>query len=435
MKFAAAENQIILSKPMKTEMIDFQNNTHKNLFIPPVSVNSLGPKTPVHSIKNPILSGSDSAKKLSEVASTEIPTPQTNNGEKPEAAEEEYHSLDSAAEKNGGRMLPVECEIVISQLYEHRVLNAPDFGVSHGMFRQSLCRTLEKYLPAADFAIGIDEINEFFNQLQIDDLFLALGCAAGNEQAWWQFDSEYHQYLERTARQLAKSEADVEDAVNTVYSKLYGTRFVEGKRISKFLSYSGRGSLRGWLRIIQQHAVFDFHRAHHNEVSLDEMRENIGEGCTQASFAEPSLGGEAEMLDELDRAHYRQATLSAIESAFATLENHEKLLLLYYHVEHLKMREIAQMASLASSPLRGWFRRKTANRRQNPESRIHESTIMRWLEKTYGKVLRIFCQDLTIRFNLKDEELKICVELATQDLTGCNLYKNLTSALRSSAAG
>jgi len=46
---------------------------------------------------------------------------------------------------------------------------------------------------------------------------------------------------------------------------------VDGERISKFSTYSGRGSIRGWLRTVIWHSLVDLHRAGHDEVSLDEL--------------------------------------------------------------------------------------------------------------------------------------------------------------------
>lgn len=319
-----------------------------------------------------------------------------------------------------------ECDPTVNEIYAGCVSNAPNFGISEETFRNSLHRTVNKYLfsnQSADFTA--DEIRSFLREIQTEDLFLALACAAGNERAWWEFDHNHRAYLERVARHLASSDADAQDVVDTVYVELYGTRVVDGERVSKFATYSGRGSIRGWLRTVIWHALVDLHRATHDEVSLDEMTENVGESYVHASFAEPILGGESEMLDQLTRERYRKATLLSIENAFAALEDHEKLLLLYYHVENLKLREIAQLAASPTSPLRDWFQRKSANRLQNPESRIHESTIMRWLEKTYAKILKTFREELTHKFNLKDEELETCLELATQDLASPNLYRNL----------
>jgi transposase len=155
------------------------------------------------------------------------------------------------------------------------------------------------------------------------------------------------------------------------------------------------------------------------------MTENVGEGMAHSNFAQTDLGGEDQMMEHLAYDNYRKATLKSIEKAFATLDPHEKLLLLYYHVENLKLREIARMVEIPTSPLRDWFQRKSAAREKNPSSRIHESTIMRWLEKTYGKVLELFTKELTEKHSLKKEEIEICMELATKDLASPNIYRNL----------
>ncbi len=320
-----------------------------------------------------------------------------------------------------------ECESVMDEIYAQCMENAPNFGVNAEHLKDSLCKTIRRFLQNSQpEKPSINEVKGFLRQIQANDLFLAIACANGNERAWWEFDQQHRAYLERVARHLARTEIDAQEVVDSVYVELYGTRVVDGARVSKFATYSGRGSLRGWLRTVIWHSLVDLHRASHDEVSLDEMTETVGEGHTHASFAEMKLGGEGEMIDQIARDRYRKATLSSIENAFANLGDHEKLLLLYYHVENLKLREIARLVENTESPLRGWFQRKSANRETNPESRIHESTIMRWLEKSYAKVLTNFRAELQTAHKLGEKELEICMELATQDLASPNIYRNLT---------
>ena len=322
----------------------------------------------------------------------------------------------------------LECESVMDEIHARCFENAPNFGISAEHLKTSLCKTIRKFVQNDPYAnIKIEEVKDFLRQIQADDLFLAIACANGNERAWWEFDRQHRSYMERVARHLARTEIDAQEVIDSVYVELYGTRMVDGERVSKFATYSGRGSLRGWLRTVIWHSLIDLHRASHDEVSLDGMTETVGEGHAHSNFAELNLGGEAEMVDRIARDRYRKATLSAIENAFANLDDHEKLLLLYYHVENLKLREIARIVENSASPLRGWFQRKSANRETNPESRIHESTIMRWLEKSYAKVLKTFREDLQTAHQFCDEELEICMQLATQDLAGSNLYRNLTT--------
>lgn len=320
-----------------------------------------------------------------------------------------------------------ECEPVMEEIFNRCSENAPNFGVRLECFKESLQKTARKYILNSTDEVSATELCDFLRQIQAEDLFLALACANGSERAWWEFDQQHRSYLERVARHLASTDIDAQEVVDTVYVELYGTRVVDGARVSKFSTYSGRGSLRGWLRTVIWHSLVDLHRASHDEVSLDEMTENVGEGFAHASFAEAPQGGENEMIEQISKQRYKKATVSAIETAFASLDNHEKLLLLYYHVENLKLREIARMVESESSPLRDWFQRKSPTREKNPESRIHESTIMRWLEKSYTKVLQLFRTELRAKHELREDEIEICMELATQDLAGRNLYQNLTT--------
>lgn len=332
------------------------------------------------------------------------------------------------AEVTTNEYLLDECDSVINGIFSRCVENAPNFGVREDCLRASLRKTAGKYLLSSPGEpLRLEDVKEFLGQIQADDLFIALACANGNERAWWEFDQQHRSYLERVARHLAKTEMDAQEVIDHVYVELYGTRVVDGERVSKFSTYSGRGSLRGWLRTVIWHSLVDLHRASHDEVSLDEMTENVGEGAAHANFAEAVPDGEDQMMDHLARERYRKSTVDAIGAAFSSLDDHEKLLLLYYHVENLKLREIARMAESATSPLRGWFQRRSSTREKDPSSRIHESTIMRWLEKSYGKVLQTFRAELQAK-GLKSEEMEICMELATQDLAGSNFYKNLTAS-------
>jgi DNA-directed RNA polymerase specialized sigma24 family protein len=195
--------------------------------------------------------------------------------------------------------------------------------------------------------------------------------------------------------------------------------------VSKFATYSGRGSLRGWLRTVIWHSLVDLHRASHDEVSLDEMTENVGEGAAHAAFAVTASGGEGEMLDDITRRRYQTATVESLDRAFSSLEDHEKLLLLYYHVEQLKLREIARLVENEGSPLREWFQRKLQRREQNPRGRIHESTVMRWLDKSYAKVLQSFRNDLQSGHGFTADEVRICTELASHELAPVSLFRSL----------
>jgi RNA polymerase sigma factor (sigma-70 family) len=319
---------------------------------------------------------------------------------------------------------------VAEELFAECIERAPNFGVDQASFVESLDKSTRKFLIVpSNSVVTDDEIEKFLRSIKTEELFLAISCANGNERAWWEFDHQHRTYLERVARHLASSELNAQEVVDRVYVELYGTRIVDGQRMSKFANYSGKGSIRGWLRTVIWHSLVDLHRASHDEVSLDEMTENVGEGHAHSNFAETDLGGEEQMLDEIARERYRKATVSSIQDAFTELDPHEKLLLLYYHAENLKLREIARLVEKPNSPLRAWFQRKSSTRKNNPASKIHESTIMRWLEKTYKIVLKSFSEKLKLRHGLDEDEVAICLELATQDLANPDIYENLAAGI------
>jgi hypothetical protein len=118
-------------------------------------------------------------------------------------------------------------------------------------------------------------------------------------------------------------------------------------------------------------------------------------------------------------------TFKSLESAFSQLDEHEKLLLLYYHVEQLKLREIARLVENDGSPLRRWFQRKVQGRSENTGGRIHESTVMRWLDKSYSKVLQLFKSELESTHDLSEAEVELCLDLVTQDLSDNNIFQHL----------
>ena len=205
------------------------------------------------------------------------------------------------------------------------------------------------------------EISRFIGELQDRDLFLALACARGNEQAWWEFDRQYRSFIERWARHLVRGGTDADEVIDSVYVELFGTRISGGVRQSKFRTYTGRGSLRGWLRAVILHTVVDLYRGRKPEIPLEDWSGNDEAREPRGRFAE-SRGTEEIMLASVVRDRYRSATIAALDQSLAALDDHETLLLLYYHVEGLKLREIARIVEQPRSPIRRWFQRQSKRR-------------------------------------------------------------------------
>jgi RNA polymerase sigma-70 factor len=317
------------------------------------------------------------------------------------------------------------CADQIEAIYQRCAQAHPDFGIASADFTVAITAAVEKYFVG--FAGSQDQspsdAGEFIEELQALDLYLALACARGNESAWWEFDRRYRSFIERLARHLLSIRADADEVIDYVYAELFGTKVTDGVRLSKFRTYTGRGSLQGWLRAVVSHAVIDFYRRRQDEVSLDRLEEIGEESKVRHTRAGQANRNEESMVAGLVRERYRSVTVAALDQALATLDDHEKLLLLYYHVEGLKLREIARIVEEPMSPIRRWFQRRG---RSVSGSRVHESTVMRWLEKAYEKVSERFHAELGKKHGLKPAEIELCMSIATEDLGEGVSLKSIT---------
>jgi RNA polymerase sigma-70 factor len=314
-----------------------------------------------------------------------------------------------------------------------------DFELSLADFRAGVIRAIKKYLVAASpqTTPSVQDVRRFIHELQAQDLFLALACEQGNEPAWWEFDRKHRAFIESWTRHLARGGTDADEAIDAVYVELFGTRTVGGVRQSKFRTYTGRGTLRGWLRTVILHAVVDLYRGRQSEIPLDDWCASGEEAREWTSWPSAMRGTEESMMTGVVRERYRSATMAALDQSLAALDAQETLLLLYYHVEGLKLREIARLVEEPRSPIRRWFQRQS-KRRGDPSSRIHESTVMRWLERVYRKVSNRFNEELAGKHGLNAAEIEICKAIVTEDpaqRVKLNLPKEDAESLKAEEVG
>jgi RNA polymerase sigma-70 factor (ECF subfamily) len=111
----------------------------------------------------------------------------------------------------------------------------------------------------------------FLRSLHLVELALSHGCALGRDAAWAIFLSRYRAFLVQAAKSITGSATLGQDLADSLYAELYGLRCVEGERRSPLASYSGRGSLQGWLRTTLVQRFRDHHRSTHRETPLDEV--------------------------------------------------------------------------------------------------------------------------------------------------------------------
>ena len=168
----------------------------------------------------------------------------------------------------------------------------------------------------------------FFRSLRLSELALAQACALGYETAWQRFLDLYRAPLTQAAIAITGSATLGHDLADSLYSELYGLRQVDGKRNSPLASYSGRGSLLGWLRTTLAQRHVDHYRRSYRETALDTL-----DVPAPASSASPASA-------ELSHVTH------AVARTLAALPPDDRLLLSYYFLDRQTLLQIARVLHL-----------------------------------------------------------------------------------------
>jgi len=228
---------------------------------------------------------------------------------------------------------------------------------------------------------------EFLASLNANDLCLATACAKGDDAAWEDFFREYRSYLVSVARTMTQDAGAAEQLADSTFAELYGLRESGGARISKFSFYSGRGSLRGWLRAV----VFQLSADHHRQSSRLVQTEEPEDMDRLAHAADRPERRPASDLDYV-RERYRDAVAQSLRRAMADLEPRERLLLAYYYYDEMTLRQIGHLFE------------------------VHEATISRWLTKVQKRLRKLVEKGLVRDHNFNRREVSEAIELAGEQM-------------------
>jgi RNA polymerase sigma-70 factor (ECF subfamily) len=246
-------------------------------------------------------------------------------------------------------------------------------GISGEAFAAILCEVGSKQFTPA---ISENEIRTFLLTLRVDELALARACAAGHNSAWEVFLTRYREKLYLSAIRIAREDSAARDLADTLYADLYGTNTREGQRVSKLASYTGRGSLEGWLRTVLSQEYVNRYRRTKRLVSLDEESEDGVQ--FQAPDPEPVPPADARLA---------QAT----DEALAALSGEDRTVLSAYYLDGRTLAEIARMLG------------------------VHESTISRKVDKL-AKSLRKQIVATLARGGMSRRQAEEALEVDVRDL-------------------
>jgi len=224
---------------------------------------------------------------------------------------------------------------------------------------------------------GLPNLREFCVSLKIEELVLARACANGNDRAWETFMARYRERLYEIGLQIAREESAGRELADSLYADLYGTVTREGQRVSKLASYTGRGSLEGWLRTVMAQEHVNRYRRQKRTVSLDEETE---EG---AQFATPDPDPVSAVDPRLE---------SATDEVLSALSAEDRFVLAAYFLDGRTLAEIARMLS------------------------VHESTISRKVDKL-AKSLRKQILSALGRRGMSRRQAQEALEIDVRDMT------------------
>jgi RNA polymerase sigma-70 factor (ECF subfamily) len=215
----------------------------------------------------------------------------------------------------------------------HAKSGCEKIGLARESFAAILCDVATKYLPAGTSQA---EARTFLLTLRVDELALARACAAGNDSAWELFLTRYREKLYQSALRIAREDSAARDLADSLYAELYGTTTRAGERICKLASFTGRGSLEGWLRTVLAQEFVNRYRRTKRLVSLDEESED------GAQFAAPDPAPLPSADSRLE---------SSTDAALASLSSEERMVLAAYYLDGRTLAEVARMLGVHESTI------------------------------------------------------------------------------------
>ena len=218
-------------------------------------------------------------------------------------------------------------------------------------FQSILLDIAEHYAPGQQET----ELLKFLETLRVEELALARGCVAGNEQAWEAFLTKYRSALYGAAFSVAKEESVAKELADSLYAELYGMPKESGRRVSKLEYYKGRGSLEGWLRtVVAQEYVNRYRRTRH-EVSLEEKVE------AGVQFTAVEVSQNARPASDIE---------DATAKALGDLEHEDRILLAAYFLDGRTLAEIGRMMRVHESTISRKLDRLTATLRKSIKKQL-----------------------------------------------------------------
>ena len=250
-------------------------------------------------------------------------------------------------------------------------------------------------LAATDFVVHVAKrlpgdvpVAEALGALRGPDLYLARACASGDATAIEIFESTFADEIERSVEKMAGDAIRSDDFKQEFRQKLF---MGKDGNMPKIAEYSGRGSLRRWVRITAKRTYIDLMR--------------IGQRMPEVPMGDEPLvdEGAAQLDPELAyvKRRYQHEFKEAFGGALARLSTRQRNLLRHHFVHRLRLDEIAGIY------------------------RVHRATVARWIADARKQLLVDTREALEAQLSVNSQEFQSIVRLVQGelDLTVSRLLK------------
>lgn len=218
---------------------------------------------------------------------------------------------------------------------------APELSQLDAIFDASsnLLSELDASLESVSFELGRraarhanGDISTWLDTLHPEDMILAIGCGLGDAAAMRKLDALYGPQLRSLLARYVTPRRTIEDLYQSLNERLFVHREGQGARI---LDYSGKGTLRGWLRVAGVRLAIDDLRSEKSRQKHEVLA--IDEEQIFSASARDDL--EVDFL----KATYRGAFKQAVSTAIADLDAAERNLLRQHLIAGMSIDEIGAL--------------------------------------------------------------------------------------------
>jgi RNA polymerase sigma-70 factor (ECF subfamily) len=241
----------------------------------------------------------------------------------------------------------------------------PDLDVSAERFAGHLGRLAGPGEPIA-----------IIGELATSDLYLAVAALEGSDRALTLFEGHTFGEIQAAAAAVRASESDVEETKQVIRTLLFVAAGPGGPALAE---YAGRGSLRGWVRVIATRELLRMQRRQRREIPLEEY-----------ILHDLETQPDAQIVRLKDA--YRSQVADALRDALERLDIRERLLLRYQICDHLSISDIGAIYQ------------------------VHRATAARWLSKARSRLLELTKEQLAILLSVEPADADSILRLVQSQI-------------------